>query len=60
MTEAQIGWAASHDWFIRSEPSLAIPGERVAVVRSSDADDEAVGPERRFVLLADLRRWAGY
>ena len=26
MTLAQIGWAASHDWFIRSEPSLALAG----------------------------------
>lgn len=60
MTQAQIGWVASHDWFIRSEPSLALPGSLVAVVRD-DADAVPFqSTERRFVLIGDLRRWAGY
>jgi hypothetical protein len=59
MTQAQIGWAASHDWFIRSEPSLALPGSLVAVVRDSEAESRQ-STERRFVLVGDLRRWAGY
>jgi hypothetical protein len=50
MTNQQMNWAASHDWFVRDA------GNGFAVVRDQDTDEGY----RVFGTFAAMRRWAGY
>jgi hypothetical protein len=57
MTQQQINWAKTHDWFI----SVAFDGESVFVLdRSVDRDGKVWHETRQFRDYRSLRDWAGY
>jgi hypothetical protein len=57
MTERQIRWAASHDWFI----AITADGEGVLVLDAyTTRDGRYVEDSRCFSDYYKLRNWAGY
>ena len=54
MTNAQVAWAAEHDWYVRSEMDTKT-GVSNVVVRG-----EQPGTRIKFTDFQALRRWAGY
>lgn len=56
MTEAQIKWAAQHDWFIRAWGLSHKPMRFVAQVADRATPDNKL----TFTDYAQLRAWAGY
>ena len=54
MTNAQVAWAAEHDWYVRSEMDTKT-GVSNVVVRG-----EQPGTRTKFTDFQALRRWAGY
>ncbi len=56
MTEQQIGWASSHDWFL----SVTLDGLGVLVIDASVLGGQLHQETRTFSDYRALRRWANY
>lgn len=53
MTEAQVRWAAQHDWFIMAQEQ----SDHYVVIARGELDEPK---EVRFDDYRELRAWAGY